>query len=200
MSAFKWSLIAVCAMGIVACAETENQSASGSSSQAGSGGNGAGGEGGQAGAGGAAGAGGSMNQGGAGGGGAIQPACFSGLATCNPLTNAGCTGAGEACDYGTKSGKTGFYCYPPPNDVAEGQPCNAGHGPYCAATLHCFGVCKKFCCADTECAQGESCVAFDSMQGTLGFCRDPNACSPAGGPCKEASDCCSMDCHDDHCH
>lgn len=197
MGAFKWSLIAVCAMGLAACAETENKSSGGTSAQAGSGGTG--GEGGQAGAGGAAGAGGSMHQGGAGGEGPVQPACYAGLAMCNPLTNAGCANPGEACDYGTKSGNVGFYCYPPPNEVPEGQPCTA-HGPYCAPTFHCFGVCKKFCCADNECAQGESCVPFDAAQGTLGFCRDPNVCSPPGGPCQKAEDCCSMDCHDDHCH
>ncbi len=199
MGAFKWGLIAVCAMCLAACAETENKSSGGTSAQAGSGGTG--GEGGQAGAGGAAGAGGSMNQGGAGGQGSmpVQPECYAGLAMCNPLTNAGCTNAGEACDYGTKAGNVGFYCYPPPNEVPEGQPCTA-HGPYCAPTFHCFGVCKKFCCADNECAQGESCVPFDAAQGTLGFCRDPNVCSPPGGPCQKAEDCCSMDCHDDHCH
>ena len=32
------------------------------------------------------------------------------------------------------------------------------------------GVCRKLCCASTDCSAGESCVAFDSAAGTLGTC------------------------------
>jgi hypothetical protein len=196
MRSLKWSLIAFAAIGLAACSEPA--SSQGSSGQMNSGG--AGGDSGQGGAAGASSSSGSTGgQGGQGGQGSIQPSCYVGTANCNPLTNAGCTQPGEACDYGTVSGKTGLHCFPPPNDVLEGQTCGP-HGPYCAPTLHCFGVCKKFCCADSECVQGESCVAFDDSLGTLGFCRDPNVCSPPGGPCQMAADCCSMDCHNGHCH
>lgn len=37
------------------------------------------------------------------------------------------------------------------------------------------GVCHMLCCADTDCASGETCVAFDSAAGTLGACSGTGA-------------------------
>jgi hypothetical protein len=37
------------------------------------------------------------------------------------------------------------------------------------------GVCHAICCADTDCASGESCVAFDSAAGTFGACSGTGA-------------------------
>ncbi|MDC3958798.1 hypothetical protein [Polyangium jinanense] len=195
MRILRWMLIASLVMGAFGCEDGGSNGQGGGGGQGGTGGQGGAG-GGQGGTGGAGGEGG----GGGGSGGSITPACFTGTATCNPLTNAGCMGAGEACDFGEKQGKPGFSCYPPPNEAKEGEACNNASGPFCAPTLHCYGTCKKFCCASAECAQGETCEPFDAALGTLGFCRDPSACSPAGGPCQKPEDCCSMDCHVDHCH
>jgi hypothetical protein len=32
------------------------------------------------------------------------------------------------------------------------------------------GVCKRLCCSSLECAEGETCIAFDTANGTLGAC------------------------------
>jgi hypothetical protein len=98
---------------------------------------------------------------------------------CDPLSNAGCNqGKGEACDDDTKGG---FTCYPPPNEVSEGDECNDKEGPSCAPGMSCDtpgeshpdGVCRKLCCADTDCgrAQARRCVPVDREYGTFGFCR-----------------------------
>lgn len=41
------------------------------------------------------------------------------------------------------------------------------------------GVCRALCCADTDCADGETCDAFDAKSGTLGVCSGTG--SPEGG-------------------
>ena len=51
---------------------------------------------------------------GTGGGGAVI------ADACNPVTGAGCTAAGAACDIEDSSGV--FVCYPPPNAVAFVRP------------------------------------------------------------------------------
>jgi hypothetical protein len=96
---------------------------------------------------------------------------------CNPMTNEGCDdSAGEACDYGLDDY---FTCYPAPNDVAEGGACDWEQGPYCEPLLTCdfsdpetpTGVCRRHCCADTDCKSPQKCEVFNPEFGTLGVCR-----------------------------
>lgn len=96
---------------------------------------------------------------------------------CIPMTNEGCdTAAGEACEYGLDQY---FTCYEAPNDVAEGGACNWESGPYCEIGLTCdfadpenpSGVCRRHCCANSDCDSPETCVPTDAEFGTLGVCR-----------------------------
>jgi hypothetical protein len=97
---------------------------------------------------------------------------------CNPITNAGCTGAGEACDYGQdQQGNTGLSCFPPPNDVPPNGSCDNQSGPYCQPKYHCAqsgdagaGACKRFCCATSDCGGSGTCTPFSASLGTLGVC------------------------------
>lgn len=50
------------------------------------------------------------------------------------------------------------------------------------------GVCRALCCADTDCAAGETCTAFDSKAGTLGVCSPGWAGSDGGDPDAGAPD------------
>ncbi|MBK7582897.1 MAG: hypothetical protein IPI67_22215 [Myxococcales bacterium] len=92
---------------------------------------------------------------------------------CNPVTNEGCTGA-ESCDY--VSG--GVKCYPDGNTEPADAPCDTKNNKFCVPKYHCdgaseaqpIGVCKHFCCADTDCAAGVKCVAASANIGTLGVC------------------------------
>lgn len=122
---------------------------------------------------------------GAGGGGATLPSgCADGVPiNCNPVTNAGCTGSGEACDFSDPN-TTGvsFDCYPPPNSVPKGGVCGTDptNGPWCIPSYGCdtpqgtggstSGICRKYCCSASDCAAGETCAPFDTTLGTLGFC------------------------------
>ena len=89
---------------------------------------------------------------------------------CNPLTNAGCTAAGSACDLGN----SGTECFPEPNTVPANGGCPSTAGAYCVPKYHCTsqsgGTCKKFCCSSTDCG-GQACtpLALESY-GTLGLC------------------------------
>ncbi|MCU0664437.1 MAG: trypsin-like serine protease [Myxococcota bacterium] len=77
---------------------------------------------------------------------------------CNPVNNAGCSGAGNACDYGQdQSGAEGFYCFPE-STVALGKSCNPQNGPWCAPLGTCIsGVCRKYCCSNGSCGSGMAC-------------------------------------------
>jgi hypothetical protein len=168
-----------------------------------SGGGGQGGDvggGGQGGDVGGGGQGGDEGGGGQGGGTGLPAGCWTGPAECDPLNAQGCPGEGDACDLGLKNDVPGLYCYGPPNTQKLGEMCDGASGPFCEPTLHCIGVCAKFCCDGSECAEGEECAAFNPMLGTLGVCNVPGACTPPGGACTTNADCCSMDCHNDHCH
>jgi hypothetical protein len=69
---------------------------------------------------------------------------------CNPMTNAGCTTAGAACDIA----ENGFQCYDPPNDVALCGAC--GEGAYCQPGSVCIdSQCLHYCCTDADCGSGK---------------------------------------------
>jgi len=128
----------------------------------------------------------------------VPPAsCFSGDASCDPL-GAGCDlEAGEACDFADGA----LACFPAPNTQALGDPCGNDVG-FCEHGLHCFGgACVALCCDDTTCTvPGDVCDPFDPDLGTFGICREEGACNPGGAFCSGNADCCSNDCHIDHCH
>ncbi len=97
---------------------------------------------------------------------------------CNPLDDTECDGAGSACDLwqGTTSWST--YCYEEGNEAGLGDVCNQADGPYCQPGMTCLdnnpgdaGTCKKFCCADTDCAQGQTCTSLNVL-GNVGVCED----------------------------
>jgi Somatomedin B domain len=93
---------------------------------------------------------------------------------CNPVTNEGCTAAGSSCDYGTG----GVKCYPDGNTEAAGAPCDIKNNKFCVPKYHCdgaseaqpIGVCKAFCCSDSDCTGGLKCVAANASVGSLGTC------------------------------
>ncbi len=111
---------------------------------------------------------------------------------CNPVTNEGCTGAGEACDL---SSGGNYVCFPPPNDTALCQACDNGAGPFCVPGATCIpetNQCGRFCCADGDCGTGV--CNFDIyMDPEVGICVtaagaitpscDAPATSPSGGTC-----------------
>jgi hypothetical protein len=69
---------------------------------------------------------------------------------CNPMTQAGCTTPGGACDIAA----TGFECYPPPNDIAVCGAC--GDGAFCQAGNVCINSqCLHYCCTDADCGTGK---------------------------------------------
>jgi hypothetical protein len=108
----------------------------------------------------------------------LPPGCIndpSFVADCNPVTNEPCdTAAAAACDFSD----VGVTCYGEGNTAQPGAPCDTGAGEFCVPMYHCdgatqsnpVGVCKKFCCANTDCGSGESCTAFDAALGTFGLC------------------------------
>jgi hypothetical protein len=70
----------------------------------------------------------------------------------------------------------------------EGEACSYGTSTYCAAGNHCFivanpegdGTCRKWCCSDADCGEGQTCTDFNYLadawgvgsyiQPTLGLC------------------------------
>ncbi|MGF1465103.1 MAG: hypothetical protein ACFCGT_03130 [Sandaracinaceae bacterium] len=123
---------------------------------------------------------------------------------CNPANNDGCRDD-EACDLTVDpDGQPLIMCFPPPATEALGDTCDNQRGPFCAGGLRCMERrCMDTCCADAECTvAGERCVPLDPRYGALGVCRVDDApdCGRPGDPCRQASDCCSRDCHIDHCH
>lgn len=136
-----------------------------------------------------------------GGGVSLPPGCWNGPATCDPRTNAGC-GPDEACDAGLdENGTPAVACFPPPNTQGLGQACDPNQGPFCQGGTTCVnGTCAALCCSAADCGGGLPCTAIDPQLGTLGACVEPQMCSGPGGPCSENADCCSNDCHVNHCH
>ena len=105
---------------------------------------------------------------------------------CDPLTQLPCeTAAGEACDVAfdqSIGGLGGFSCYPAPNDAMIGEACDASAGPWCAAGGTCVAtdesgtafICAKFCCSDSQCDEGQSCVvdgSYAPAASDMGVCR-----------------------------
>ncbi|MCS6899759.1 MAG: hypothetical protein RMJ98_06475 [Myxococcales bacterium] len=127
----------------------------------------------------------------------LPSSCWTGLKSCNPLSNEGCDGAeGWACDLSEE----GFQCFEPPNSQKLGDKCNNQKGPYCEGGNHCDGnTCAAFCCTKEDCQGDEECDPL-GQEGSLGICRKLGSCKPPGGFCTKDEDCCSQDCHVDHCH
>lgn len=110
------------------------------------------------------------------------------LLLCNPVTNEGCDAAGgEACDWAG----AGMKCWADGNTVGPGEACYASLNKFCVATYTCegatrvdpIGVCKRYCCASTDCG-GSTCKAFYAQLGTLGVCSS----SPDAGAGDAAGD------------
>lgn len=129
---------------------------------------GSGGEGGE-GAEGASGGSGNFGSGGSGNGSGawIDPSCFAGSASCNPLTSAGCSQPGSTCDVGNGSV---LQCFDPPNEQSLGAYCDDEKGPFCQPGLHCHeNVCRTFCCSNDDCPS-DYCYGLWPGYGTLGVC------------------------------
>ncbi|EYF00978.1 hypothetical protein [Chondromyces apiculatus] len=79
-------------------------------------------------------------------------ACVPQNAACNPVTNAGCTEEGSACDIAPSGA---FQCFPAPNTQAICEPCSQSVG-YCAPGGTCVpgSTCARFCCDDGDCGTG----------------------------------------------
>ena len=167
----------------------------------------AGGGGGEAGGGAAGGQGGSSEGGGGADseGGRLPASCFAGAHECDPRGAVGCE-PGYACDVDFDGQRYSLSCFEPPNDVPLGGACNNHGGPYCEPGLGCGpdATCRTMCCDTSECTTaGDECVPLSSELGTLGVCIDPALvpeCAAAGAACTTNDDCCSGDCHGDHCH
>jgi hypothetical protein len=116
---------------------------------------------------------------------------------CNPVSNAGCTTAGSACDVVS----TGDYvCFDPPpaNNLPLCATCyNDSTGPYCKHGLHCTdpdgytgGECAAFCCTNADCGGSGTCDKT-GVPGGVGLCLTTSGaavCSapstpPSGGSC-----------------
>jgi hypothetical protein len=84
------------------------------------------------------------------------PSCYANLGTCSP-TDPGACPADYACDI---NGSTDtFQCFEPPNDAQLGEACNNSQGPFCGHGLAChLGTCAQYCCDDSGCAAGTTCV------------------------------------------
>jgi hypothetical protein len=116
---------------------------------------------------------------------AVPASCFAGAASCNPLTNAGCTELGAGCDtsYGGTNDIQQLKCYPSeignPNIAKIGEYCNFITGPFCLPGLHCEEVskaCRTFCCSKADCQGSEVCLAIPGTAGgSLGVCVVPHA-------------------------
>ncbi len=131
--------------------------------------------------------------------------CFvRGRASCDPVTNAGCVPA-EACDLVEAEADLVLGCEVPAVDKAArtlGESCSLAAGARCGAGLRCAsGSCRTYCCGDGDCrVVGERCLALDVRLGTLGTCGPPPVCKRSGETCRVGADCCSAECHFDHCH
>ncbi len=95
---------------------------------------------------------------------------------CNPVTGAGCTGEGAACDLDDGSGY--FVCFPPPNTAAACGTCDDS-STTCGQSLTCIQTasaptasCYRYCCTDEDCGPGGSCDAV--VADTYLSVRSPN--------------------------
>ncbi|MBL8952798.1 MAG: hypothetical protein JNK82_18600 [Myxococcaceae bacterium] len=120
--------------------------------------------------------------------------CWKYEAWCDP-TNDGC--GVEQCSISRGVARPTFDCHTA-GALAVGASCDVSQ---CGAGLQCRdGRCERLCCDVLTCTgAGEACVAIDEGWGTLGTCRPPAPCIRTGGACVRSSQCCSNDCHVDHC-
>jgi hypothetical protein len=125
----------------------------------------------------------------------LETSCWKFEAWCDPR-NEGC-GALQ-CSLSQGIARPTFSCHAA-GLAGLGTACESAG---CAQGLHCRDArCERLCCESSACpALGEACVPIDEGWGTLGTCRLPPPCAPAGGACVRASQCCSGDCDVDHCH
>lgn len=136
---------------------------------------------------------------------ALPDSCFiPPRSYCDPRNGEGCDlDAGETCDLASTQGQVVITCLPGPNTAMLGQACNSSTGPFCMVGLRCTenNRCAAFCCGDEECAMGESCVSFSTIQ-ALGVCQQVDTmpmCDPAGAVCVDGFICCSGECSANHC-
>jgi hypothetical protein len=124
---------------------------------------------------------------------------------CNPVTSAGCSGDGFACDFYPDSGY--FVCYAPPNPAGVCGSCSdltttCGAGSTCVLQPDLTtGTCYRYCCTDADCGSGGTCdTAFlaslrqpANADDVIGLCVtsttdggpacDPPVTAPSGGVC-----------------
>jgi hypothetical protein len=122
--------------------------------------------------------------------------------TCHPVTNEGCA-ANQLCLLtNTAPERVGLRCIDVTGTRSISQTCSLQTGPYCQAGLWCNqGACRPVCCSSADCVGGQSCLPIDARLGSFGFCgAAQNQCRRSGAACRSNSECCSRDCHVDHCH
>lgn len=133
---------------------------------------------------------------------ALEASCWQPAAQpCNAVSGAGCA-EGSVCEYASTVTDIVIACVAGGKSAALGAKCVDGESGACGVGLRCMrGSCAKVCCESSECRTGESCEPFEAPLGTLGACLRPDpTCMKGGGACTKSSDCCSRDCHEDHCH
>jgi hypothetical protein len=131
---------------------------------------------------------------------ALSAACWASSAACNPFDNSGCTNGETRCDFDPASSSLALACVPA-GKAGPGEACDDLAGKACVSGARCTKArCADFCCTDTDCkTAGQKCIAIDGTMGTLGVCAAA-ACKKPGQSCSKNADCCSNDCHSDHCH
>jgi hypothetical protein len=123
--------------------------------------------------------------------------------TCHPVTNEGCAPNQLCLLTNTAPERVGLRCIDVEGTRSISQTCNLQSGPYCRAGMWCNqGTCRPVCCTSADCVSGQACNPIDPRIGSFGFCGAPstNQCRRSGAACRSNSECCSRDCHVDHCH
>jgi hypothetical protein len=108
---------------------------------------------------------------------------------CNPVTQSGCTGTYNACDYNVDDtgNLIGFTCFP--NMMYTVPACGScdptyNKGPFCKPGFTCLvldqaaqtGTCVRYCCTDGDCGSGKCAVTlrdagvWSPVSNTLGVC------------------------------
>ena len=131
----------------------------------------------------------------------LPAACWTrGPVACDPRTDEGCSGAAH-CTFRDDTAALELACVSG-GSLPVGAACSARTAARCGEGKVCWSeVCRSVCCDDGACTTaGERCVAFERRMGTLGTCAPPTQCAAAGGACVGGADCCSGDCHGNHCH
>lgn len=131
----------------------------------------------------------------------LATACFRYEADCHPVDGVGC-GAESRCDFALDTAALRLVCHSAEATRGLGETCSDAARTFCMAGLRCHeGTCKPTCCEDEACTgSDEICVAHDVAWGSLGVCTTPPACRESGADCARSSECCSNDCHAEHCH